>query len=380
MDLDPGSHRTAIIVSGMHRSGTSAITRVVSLLGAGVPGRMIEVERRGERCSWEQPAVVEMNERVLERFGSWWAGWESIDRQELLSMNRVVERTRRLVRGEFGDADSIIVKDPRIARLLPLWTHALEMEGFRCVHVIALRQPAAVADAVARQDQLSPKATALAWLAHSLDAEFHTRAQPRVVVSVENLLRDWRSEADRVGRALDVEWPQSPHDFAGAISEVIEPGLVPERSAPTPKGPVTALMPVYDVLKRWSEDNGRPGDGTVLDCWRVLLEPIRSPRSGTARISIERREVIADLEVRERPVGPFGDANVWDPIARHGYNLEADAAWAWLRREREHDRAMRPSGEHPAGAFSRGGRALPGLLLGATRRLGRQRRLPAARR
>ena len=37
-----------------------------------------------------------------------------------------------------------------------------------------------------------------ARLAHSLDAEFHSRGRPRVVVSFENMLRDWRSEADRL--------------------------------------------------------------------------------------------------------------------------------------------------------------------------------------
>jgi hypothetical protein len=378
-DQGSGCNRTAIIVSGMHRSGTSAITRVVSLLGPALPNQLIEGDHRNERGFWEGRAVVDMNKRVLARFGSWGNGWESIDPEQLLGLTRVVERTRRLIRDEFAGADLIVLKDPRICRLLPLWTRALEKEGFRCVHVLALRHPGAVADSLARRDGLSPKATMLAWLAHALDAEFYTRGQPRAVVSFENLLRDWRSEADRVGRALDVEWPKSPDDVADAVSEFIEPGLVHEPPASDLQGPVAAISPVYDALRRWSEGDDRPDGGSILDSWRELLEPIRSVPGGAARMSIERKELIADLKARKRPVGPLGSGKVWGPIQYQGYNLEADAAWAWLRRERQHDRAARRAEQE----ITRLERSLSeaersrGLLPRVTRRLGRRRLVPA---
>lgn len=338
-DQDSAGRRTAIIVSGMHRSGTSAITRVVSLLGPTLPRTLIEGDHRNERGFWEGRAVVDLNNRILDRFGAWGNGWESIDTQQLLALTRMVERTRRLVRDEFADAELIVLKDPRICRLLPLWTHALEKEGFRCVHIVALRHPGAVADSLARRDELSPKASTLSWLAHVLDAEFFTRQQPRVVVSFERLLRNWRSEVERVGRTLAIEWPHAPDHVDDEVREFIDPGLA--RDAPAFTGPVKAVAPVYDVLGRWSEDDLRAGDEGVLDSWRLLFAPIRGPRSAMARVAIERKEVIADLQARKRPPGPLGTSKVWHPIRYQGHNIEADAAWAWLRREREHDRAAR---------------------------------------
>ena len=338
---DSGSDRTAIIVSGMHRSGTSAITRMLSLLGPALPNQLIEGDRRNERGFWEGRAVVDLNTRVLARFGSWASGWASIDTEQLLGLTRVIERTRRLVRDEFAGADLIILKDPRICRLLPLWTCALEKEGFRSVHVLALRHPGAVADSLERRDGLSPKATLLSWLAHSLDAELHSRAAPRVVVAFENVLRDWRAEADRVGRALAIAWPKSPDDVADAVSEFIEPGLAQETPASAHKPPVTVITPVYDVLQSWSDDKSQPGDDGILDSWRTLLEPIRGARSGPARIAIERKELIADLRARNKSPGPLGSGKVWAPIQYQGYNLEAEAAWDWLRREQRHQRAAR---------------------------------------
>ena len=58
-DEHSGRPRTAILVSGMHRSGTSAITRVVSLLGAGLPCDIIDARRDNERGFWEGRAVVD---------------------------------------------------------------------------------------------------------------------------------------------------------------------------------------------------------------------------------------------------------------------------------------------------------------------------------
>ena len=117
-DQDPGRPRTAILISGMHRSGTSAITRVISLLGAGLPDDMIEAKSDNERGFWEGREVIALDERALEKFGSWWGGWQSIDTKRLLASKKLVASARELVRKEFSDADFIVLKDPRVSRCL----------------------------------------------------------------------------------------------------------------------------------------------------------------------------------------------------------------------------------------------------------------------
>ncbi len=251
-DQEPGRPRTAILISGMHRSGTSAITRVVSLLGAGLPDDMIEAKGDNERGFWEGRGVIDLDEKALEKFGSWWGGWQSVDTERLLASRQLVEGAQELVRKEFRDADIIVLKDPRVSRLLPLWQQALEEEGFRCVHVVALRHPGAVADSLRRRNKLSPEAATLSWLAHTLDAEEHTREQQHVFVSFENLLRDWRSEMDRVSRALDIAWPEAPDAVAEAVDEFIEPDLAHDVADDGLPGAVSAVNPLYDVLRRWS--------------------------------------------------------------------------------------------------------------------------------
>jgi hypothetical protein len=50
----------------------------------------------------------------------------------------------------------------------------------------------------------------------------------------------------------------APREVAAAAEEFIEPGLVRQAEYPM-DGPVAAIKPVYDVLRRWSETSGTPG-------------------------------------------------------------------------------------------------------------------------
>jgi hypothetical protein len=335
-DQEPGRPRTAILISGMHRSGTSAITRVISLLGARLPDDMIEAKSDNERGFWEGRAVIDLDEKALEQFETWWGGWQSLDTERLLASRRLVAGAQELVRKDFRDADIIVLKDPRVSRLLPLWQQALDEEGFRCVHVVALRHPGAVADSLRRRNELSPEASTLSWLAHTLDAEEHSREQERVFVSFENLLRDWRSEMDRVSRALDIAWPEAPDAVAEVVEEFIEPGLAHDVAEDGLPGAISAVNPLYDVLQRWSADDRQPDDEATIASWRALLAPIRGQRSAVALVGRERRKVVENLRSKGKRPGWFGSPRRWNPIQNKAYNLEAEAAWAWLMREQQH--------------------------------------------
>jgi hypothetical protein len=340
---DSGRPRTAIIVSGMHRSGTSAITRVLSLLGADLPDDVIEARRDNERGFWEGRAVIDLDESALASFDSWWGGWQSIDAERLVASESLLDRARALVREEFAGEDLVVLKDPRISRLLPLWKRAFADEGFRCAHVLSLRHPGAVAVSLGRRNALSPEASTLSWLAHTLDAEQHTRREQRVVVSFENLLGDWRGEAGRISRALGVEWPEPPDGVAETIEDFIEPGLAHRAPDEDPSGPVAAVAPVYDVLRRWATDEHRPDDAAILDAWQGILAPVRGQRSAVAVMGRERRRLIDEVRSRGKWPGKLGAAKAWNPIQNEGLNVEADAAWSWFLRELEHLESFDPT-------------------------------------
>ena len=67
------SGKRAVVVLGMHRSGTSALTRVLSLAGAELPRTMMRLRAADNPTGfWESVKLMEIHDAALEALGSAW--------------------------------------------------------------------------------------------------------------------------------------------------------------------------------------------------------------------------------------------------------------------------------------------------------------------
>ncbi|HWU51599.1 MAG TPA: hypothetical protein VN153_02180, partial [Tahibacter sp.] len=150
-----GTQRTAIIVAGMHRSGTSVTTRIVNLLGAELARDLIPGDVGNERGHWESRAVQDLHNRLLAELGSDLyspvnvpAGWfDSADARPWIA------RLRELIAAEHPTAGLFVLKDPRIALFLPLWSEALRQSGIVPRFILPFRHPEAVAASLERRER-----------------------------------------------------------------------------------------------------------------------------------------------------------------------------------------------------------------------------------
>jgi glycosyltransferase involved in cell wall biosynthesis len=193
----------------MHRSGTSALTRVLGLAGADLPRRLIEARPDNERGYWESADVQESHDRLLDALGRGWddvrplpTGWLQSEaalrcRQELVAT----------LHRDFEASTLFVLKDPRLCRLLPLWERVLTDFGADPAYVLVFRNPLEVAESLRARNGFDPRHGLLLWLRHVIDAERGSRGAARSLVSYESLLQDWRGTVDRVGRDLGLRWP-----------------------------------------------------------------------------------------------------------------------------------------------------------------------------
>jgi hypothetical protein len=217
-DLEPmAGERKAIIVAGMHRSGTSAVTRVINLLGADLAFDLVPEGIGNERGHWESRAVQDLHNRLLAALcseiyspvdfaQSWFDG---------TAAQEWIDRIESLMREEYPASGLFVLKDPRIVLFVPLWIAALNRLAIEPHFVIPFRHPVAVAASLqVRERRLDgdnplPLSHGVAtWLRYALAAERHTRGQKRAFVSFERLLTGWRGELTRIGRQLDIRWPR----------------------------------------------------------------------------------------------------------------------------------------------------------------------------
>lgn len=215
-----GQQRVCLLVVGMHRSGTSAFARVTSLLGADLPKAVMGPSRGNERGHWEPNRLVACHDRFLQKLGSRWNDWQSIDTGGLpaASLADVKRELSELIDADYPDSSLFVLKDPRLSRLVPFYSELLREKGIEPRFALPIRNPLAVIQSLRERDGMSAGLAGLLWLRHALDAEFATRNASRAIVSYEHLLRDWRPAMQRVGARLSLRWPRPAEDAASDIA------------------------------------------------------------------------------------------------------------------------------------------------------------------
>ncbi len=335
----PQTPRTCVLVLGMHRSGTSAFTRVLNLLGCAVPRSLMAANANNPTGFWESVAVFHLNTRLLASAGSAWDDWLAFpDAWHRSPPAQSFEaEARALLDAEFGDAPVFALKDPRLCRILPFWTRVLEARNTRAAALIPLRHPLEVAGSMHRRDGFDPAYGALLWLRHVLDGEHLSRGMARLFVHYEDLLDDWQSVVARTETAFGFAWPAQSDATRGAIASYLTPSLRhhalgEDAIARHPTLPVQVGQ-AYDILKRWTQTGEDPADHARLDTLRAELDAMgkvfgniiaagRGAQEREADLTEERDTLARSLETEtSERAAAIQDAN----DLRHARNMMAEA-------------------------------------------------------
>ncbi|MFO7640199.1 MAG: hypothetical protein R6X17_02730, partial [Candidatus Competibacteraceae bacterium] len=223
----PHRARYGLLVLGMHRSGTSPLTRLISLLGADLPSRLMPpAKNNNETGFWESVDLWQLHDELLASIDMAWDSPLPLDEAWFDSSAAQGYRWRLLdyLRRDFADSDLFVIKDPRICRLFPLWRQVLADFQTQPGVVIPLRNPLEIAASLEARDEFVPAKSLLLWLRHMLDSERFTRDLPRFFVTYEQLLRDWRSVATHMADTLEIHWPRHIHHAQLEIDEFLSSG------------------------------------------------------------------------------------------------------------------------------------------------------------
>jgi len=213
-------NRVCILVLGMHRSGTSAVTKSIGALGPTLPKHLFAPDENNPTGYWEPALLNDLNERLLIENGSRWDDWRAFDAGQLPPERMDYFRTQvcSRIHTEYGDAPSFVLKEPRISRFVPMYRDLLQEMGIEVRYALAHRNPYAVIGSLEKRDGLDRRMAALLWLRHELDAERSTRGGKRFFLSYEALLGDHLPVMKRLANALDLHWPDVDEELFGHLS------------------------------------------------------------------------------------------------------------------------------------------------------------------
>ncbi|MFZ5709292.1 MAG: glycosyltransferase [Pseudomonadota bacterium] len=186
----------AIFVLGMHRSGTSLLTEMLSHFGYRLPVDRDRGSRGNDGGHFEPQAIVGIHERLLLRAGSHWARLAPLREADLPPevWDAAAAEAGAALRRSYGRARRIVLKDPRICLVWPLWARIVAAQGWSPRSVVALRRPAEAAASLDRRDGIAPDVGVAAWCAATLAALDIAAQGPMDVV----LFPDWVGDAPGV--------------------------------------------------------------------------------------------------------------------------------------------------------------------------------------
>ena len=196
----------AIAVIGMHRSGTSMVTRMLVTCGmqVGPAHELLGPSSENPTGYWERRPMVLLDDLVLDRIGLAWdhvpalpePGWEH---GELLE--EPLEEARRIVSSFPADAPWGW-KDPRTSIVLPFWERALDE---RADVVLCVRNPLDVAASLATRGGTSPSHAFSLWHAYSEAALELARERRHVVTHYDAYFHEPEAELRRTCAAIGLE-------------------------------------------------------------------------------------------------------------------------------------------------------------------------------
>ncbi|OYU73595.1 MAG: sulfotransferase family protein, partial [Alphaproteobacteria bacterium PA3] len=267
-----------VLVLGKHRSGTSALTRVLNLLGCALPEALVDPSEGNEMGHWEAASAVILNDQILASAGSSWNDWGPINDDWRASgvREQMIERAAEVIRDHKSLGPLFALKDPRLCRLADLWLEAADLAHVDMRVVLMLRHPGEVAASLESRDLMTAGYGQLLWLRHTLDAEHLSRGRKRAVCRFDRLLQDWQDTIDRVRQGLDLALPRnSPASHAEVEKFLTRDMRHHDARGDTGLGLLGAsnwLRRTFEIMQHWSEQGEDPADHAELDRIRAEFD------------------------------------------------------------------------------------------------------------
>lgn len=219
---------TSLVVLGMHRSGTSLLTGLLSQVGVNM-GRRLYAPQQGvnEKGFWEHEDIVDTHDELLLALNSQWDDLLPLADQwwERDSAQLFIKKLTKYVQRDFHNTPVWAIKDPRMCRLLPLWFSIFKAQSIIPLFVCMNRNPFEVVASLRKRDGFSEEKALVLWLSHTLLAERYTREQRRVFIDFNQVVSDPIETLSKIEYQLQLTFPVSVSEANQKILTFVSPDL-----------------------------------------------------------------------------------------------------------------------------------------------------------
>jgi hypothetical protein len=276
----------AVLLLGMHRSGTSAIARGLGTLSVYLGNDFLDAQPENPTGYWEDKGIVALNERLLGALGLKWDDTPPIDRRafERRRVRALRRDAIRYLNRTFTSEPLWGFKDPRTIRVLPFWQRALRDLNVDDSYVVAIRNPRSVAASLFARQAMDADAAYRLWLVHMVPFFNQVIGKPFVVVDYDLMMKDPGAQLARIAHGLGVPFERGSVEIDGFVSGFLDASLRHSIFEPddfydgSPAARLTrdAYLRLYELAEDRAEGPGSslPGDWADFQVrLNLILEP-----------------------------------------------------------------------------------------------------------
>ena len=182
-----------VLVLGMHRSGTSALTGMLASSGLDVPVDLMDrpddvINRKGY---WESEGLMQLNDQLFSTLGLHWSTADQLPTEwadseaAVLWRRSLISQWQQSCRG----LSHPVIKDPRLCVLTEGLQPLVQADAVHFTVFLPIRHPLEAARSLQTAQGTDLRRGLQLWVAHVLEAERWSRDLPRQIIAFEDLIQ-----------------------------------------------------------------------------------------------------------------------------------------------------------------------------------------------
>ena len=214
-----------VVVLGMHRSGTSLITRSLATLGASFGDNLIPAAKDNDKGFWEDNDIVAFNDELLAACGMKWYSTEewTIEKIQPDSLKNYQERAIAILRKKLKSTSVFALKDPRISKLFGFWSSIFDLVDNNTMYILAVRSPRSIAESLVKRNNFASYHAYMLWTDYVLTTLTHLKGKKFIKVEYERMIDNSFTEILRIAEFLDLDIEKK--ELENFINHYVETGL-----------------------------------------------------------------------------------------------------------------------------------------------------------
>lgn len=205
---------SAVFVLGMHRSGTSVVTKLLSVFDVYLGKHLIPASDENPKGFFEDKVFMHLNIRLLKsriEVGDY--GLFALD-SKFVGVETIEKELLEHISGEYSQVKVWGCKDPRLCITFPVWKKLLETENILYSFIVPVRNPLEVAWSLQKRG-LSVELGLMAWFIYSFKMLEHAKHAPACFLKHESLYQDLDGVIEKIAAFLG----KSVEEYKGNIQD-----------------------------------------------------------------------------------------------------------------------------------------------------------------